>query len=246
MKKKCVVEIHEDRLVAGTLIIAEGFGRRHNEVVKLTKKYKKEFAELAEPYQLSNPITSRKIKTDGRPVIEFLLNEAQTIFLGSMFRAKSGNDPVLRFKVQLAKDFVKQKKVIAALLNQKQTPKWIKNRAEGKQIRREETDTIKDFITYCTKQGSKTPKRYYTAFSRVVNDSMFEFNGKFKNKREAMTANQLKEVQFADRIVSRGIIEGMATGMHYKDIYKMVRDRLVSLGEMYGKGEVISKQLELK
>lgn len=236
-------EIYNDEVRCGTYIIAEGFKREHFRLVELVKKYKIRFLRLDSKLH-SNEFMIRRIpaKKAGRPVDEIMLNEAQTIFLGTLFR---NTERVLDFKEKLAKDFVKQKRIIAALISQRQTPEWIENRALGKPARRNETDTIKDYIEYCKKQGSQNAERYYANLTKVANASLFIFNGVLKNNREAMTANQLKDVKFADKIVAKGLIEGMALEMEYHDIYKMVKDRLISLGEMCGRSEIINKQLQL-
>lgn len=241
------IEIIYGELRCGTYFIAEGFGRRHNEVLKLIKKYEKQFLDAESFTNRIVKLLERKVKTKGRPVIEYLLNKEQTTFLGMLFRTSADpHDPVLLFKAKLARDFIKQEKVIAGLQAQRQNPQWIENRAVGKKARLEETDTIKDFVVYAKIQGSKNAERYYSTLSNCVNSQLFEFNGTFKNKREAMTATQLVDVKFADRVVSRGLIEGMTQSLPYKEIYQLVKSRLIALGEMYGKGEVVSKQLELK
>ena len=84
---------------------------------------------------------------------------------------------VLDFKEKLADDYVKQEDVLKKLLEQRQNPEWIKNRAHGKKFRKEETDTIKDFIEYAKAQGSSNYEWYYNAFSRCVNTELFIFNG---------------------------------------------------------------------
>lgn len=252
MKEKCAVEVYNNKLVVGTWIIHQGFERRHAEILKLCRKYEAEFMELADnpkvvsshPSGVSNTRwVQRKIKNEkgGAPIKEYLLNKAQTIFLGTMFRAKKGNDPVLRFKVKLAKDFIKQEKLIMNLAIQRQNPKWIENRALGKITRREETDTIKDFVTYATLQGSKNAKKYYMILSKCVNDNLFTFAEHFKNKREVMTVHQLVAVEFGDKIVSRGLIEGMNKSLPYKEIYQNVKSRLITMAELCGKTEIIEK-----
>ena len=47
MKLKDIVVIHDNELRAGTWLIAQGFGRRHNEVIKIVKKYQSDFEELS-------------------------------------------------------------------------------------------------------------------------------------------------------------------------------------------------------
>jgi len=231
--KKQLVAIHDDEGRAGTVLIAQGFNRRHEQIVRLVKKYREEFEKF-------NTLKVLNSRTKGRPFKEYLLDEDQFMFLGTLFK---NNEQTVKFKARIIQEFKRCRKTLSALSTQKQTPEWIENRAIGKITRREETDTIKDFIIYAKEQGSTNAERYYTVLSNCVNSTMFDFNGKFKNKREAMTAMQLMDIKFADKIVSRGLIEGMSESLPYKEIYKIVKERLLTLAEIYGKSEVLSKQM---
>ena len=235
------VEIYNDELRCGTFLISEGFGREHFKVLRLIDKHKNRFIRL-DNKRLSKSLIIRRVPATkaGRPVDEIMLNEQQFYFLGTLFR---NTERVLDFKEKLAKDFVEQKDLLRNLLNQRQSTEWINNRSTGKKIRHEETDTIKDFVEYAKNQGSKNAQQYYMIFSSCVNSNLFNFNGKFKNKRNAMSATQLMDAGFADKIVSKGLIEGMAKGLPYKEIYQNVKRQILILAEIHGKSEVISKQL---
>ena len=151
-----LVEIYNNEPRCGTFLIAEGFGRRHNEVLKLVAKHEKQFLEAESFTSLTVKLLQRKVKTAGRPVIEYMLNKEQTTFLGMLFRASTDpDDPVLQFKAKLAKDFIQIEKGFYALMANRQTKEYIENRAAGKIARREETDKIKDFVYYAKLQGSK-------------------------------------------------------------------------------------------
>ena len=54
------------------------------------------------------------------------------------------SETVLDFKDKLTKEFIKQRKLIAHLLTQRQNAAWIEQREQGKLNRREETDVIKE------------------------------------------------------------------------------------------------------
>lgn len=238
-----LVEFYQDGPRCSSFQIAEGFNRQHKKVTEQIEKYKERFLRL-EDNKNQTELVTRIVKQAGagQPRKEILLNEQQSLFLGALFR---NTTIVLDFKERLASDFVKQKRIIRSLLTHKASKEYIQNRAAGKIIRRSETDAIKEFKTYCEEQGSTNADKYYIVFSKIVNSTMFDFQGTFKNKRESMTATQLLDVKFADRIVERGIIEGMAQCLPYKDIYKLVKQRLISLAGMYGKSDVINKQLDL-
>jgi len=250
MGGKNLVEIVDDKLLVGTNLIAQGFLRDHDKVKNLIKKYIIYFikADSFRKYG-GKELPVRVIKTKGRPMEEFLLNKEQTLFLGTLFRSDIGKPEstkkILDFKARLASDFIKQEEIIKNIASQRQSKEWIEDRSKGIIVRKEETDTIKDFIIYAELQGSKNANKYYMTLSKCVNDQLFDFTGKFKNKRDMMTTDQLLDVKFADKIVSRGLIDGMSQGLHYKDIYQLVKTRLVSLASMYGKSDVMDKQLTI-
>jgi len=244
---KELITVYNDELRCGSWLLSQGFEREHTEILKLCRKYENEMMEFENNKRVSNTLIIHKIskKTAGQPVQEYLLNEGQTIFLGTLLRAKKKNeDKVLRFKIKLSKDFVKQKKLLYALSSQKQSQEWIENRANGKLIRRNETDAIKDFIKYARIQGSKSSQRYYILFTKLCNDQMFICKGKFKNKREVMSASQLLDIKFMDSVVAKWIIKGMAESLPYKDIYQLVKKKVMIVAEIYGKSEIIEKQIE--
>ena len=101
-------------------------------------------------------------------------------------------------------------------------------------------------MEYAERQGSQNANRYYSILTTCVNNNLFTFDGKFRNKRNAMTATQLMDVGFADKVVSKGLVDGMAQGLPYKDIYQLVKDKVLILAELHGKSEVISKQLAIE
>lgn len=53
---------------------------------------------------------------------------------------------------------------------------------------------------------------------------------------------QLMVVSVADNIVSRALKEGMECEMHYKDIYKLAKDRIENFSKINGQSNVPSQQ----
>lgn len=97
-----LVEIVNDEPLISSLAIAEGFGRRHDQVVRLIQKHKNIFNELGQDL-------TKHIYGKGRPFIDHLLNETQTMFLGSIMKSsKTG----IEFKKQLAMAFSSTKQTL--------------------------------------------------------------------------------------------------------------------------------------
>jgi len=79
-----------------TYQIAQGFNRRHEQVVRLIRKYKKAFREFG---TLS---PSASVYGRGRPLEGFCLNYGQVMFLSSLLKTSPA---ALRFKKILCKSF---------------------------------------------------------------------------------------------------------------------------------------------
>lgn len=236
MEIKDIVTIYENEPRAGTWLIAEGFGRKHQNVVELIEKYRDSFEDFS-------CLKPNKFKsTGGRPVVEFLLTEEQTAFLGTLLR---NNLQSVKFKKALVKEFYRMKRAIVNAKAQHTDVEWIENRQKGKVARLEATDTMKDFEAYAIAQGSDNAKRYYCNITKMMNSLLFVVEGKFKNLRELMTPRQLAITTAAEYVIEKALKDGMRKDIYYKDIYKLVKERVQLYADLNGQSEVISKQLEL-
>jgi hypothetical protein len=50
----------------------------------------------------------------------------------------------------------------------------------------------------------------------------------------------------AERIISKGLKDGMKAKTFYKDIYQSIKTNVLAFAEMHGKSEVIEEQLKLE
>lgn len=89
-----------------TALIADGFGRRHERISYLIRKYKSEFEELG------GIVMAPKIHGKGRPTQGILLNEGQTMFLSSLLKSSKTS---LMFKKELCKSFNSAKNLLSKL-----------------------------------------------------------------------------------------------------------------------------------
>ncbi len=236
MKDKLTV-IHNDEPKAGTYLIAQGFDRRHADLLKLINKYKLRFEKFGE-------LNTRKFSTKGRPGEEYLLNESQTMFLGTLFK---NTDLILDFKEKIVQEFSRLKKLLESNQKQKLDPKYQLARIEGKAIRKETTDQIQKFVAYAKCQGGseKGCELYYSNITKMVNGLLFIVEGKFKNLRNVMSGRQLMVVGAAEGIIDKGIKDGMEKGVFYKEIYKDIKSKVMIFAELHGQSHVIENQLKL-
>lgn len=236
MEIQDIVTIYESEPRAGTWLIAKGFNREHRIVVKLVEKYRDDFEDF------STLKVEKYCSTGGRPVVEFLLTEEQVAFLGTLFR---NNPQTVNFKKLLVKEFYRMKRAIANAKAQHTDVEWIENRREGKIARLEATDVMKGFKTYATEQGSTRSGWYYVNITKMMNSLLFIVGGRFKNLRELMTPRQLAITTAAEYVIEKALKDGMRDKMYYKEIYKLVKERVQRYAELHGQSEIISKQLQL-
>lgn len=214
---------------AGTLIMSQGFKVEHRALRKLVIKYKTDFEELG---VITSRVQKPTSKEGGRPTEEFMLSEDQAMYLGTLL---TNNETVRRFKIALVKEFSRMKKALVSKFIQAQNTEWLEKRASGKLIRRQETDTIKNFVEYATFQGSQNAKMYYMNISKMENKALFILEQEFPNLRQILNLTQLSVIECADKIVSKALRDGMTNGTNYKDIYQDAKKLIESFAIAIGK-----------
>ena len=231
------VELWEDVARAGSYLLSQGLDREHKAVRDLIEKYRYDFEDFS-------VLKTRKLRsTGGRAANEYMLDEDQFMFLGTLLR---NNKKVVAFKKAIIMQFKKCRLENEALHKHKQDPKYQVTREAGKVVRKQITDEMHRFIEYAENQGSKNSKMYYMNITRMMNGMLFIVEGKFKNLREVMTTQQLMTVSSAEQIIDRGIKDGISRKMFYKDIYKNIKKRVMTFADLHGQSEVIDDCLKLE
>jgi len=237
--EKNIVMIEKEDLLVGTCDLAVGFKVEHRAILRIIGKYKEEFEELG---KLTGFVTTalqqievKNPEKRGRRFNEYKLNEPQTVYLTTLL---TNNLEVRKFKLQLTKEFFKQRKLLNKLVVQRQNEEWRQKRISGKTDRRIETDSIKEFIEYATEQGSKNAKLYYMNISKMENKLLLPLEllkNNFENVRDICTSLDLNMLQMADLVVSRSLHDGMKKEMYYKDIYQHARDQVEAFACVMGR-----------
>lgn len=116
---------------------------------------------------------------------------------------------------------------------------WIEARAEGKNVRKITTDIISTFIDYAKRQGSQSAEMYFMNFSKMVNAELLEIEGKKPAQiRDQLNVMQLHQLSVAEQIVSRTIVECMAQGRFYKDVYQDAKKRIQVYASTVGRSRI--------
>lgn len=227
------VEIFEDEARTGSYLLAQGLEREHYMIVELIKKYQSDFEDFSS-------LKLRKLKsTGGRAANEYMLDEDQFMFLGTLLR---NTKKVVAFKKAIIQQFKKTRKRLEQFEQHRKEPEYQITRDAGKLVRKQTTDVMKQFIEYAESQGSKNAEKYYCNITRMLNGLLFIVDGKYKNIRNMMSVPQLMTCSSAEQIIDRAIQDGMSRKKYYKEIYKDVRAKVETFAELHGKSEIIDKQ----
>ena len=211
--------------LVSTMDMWQGLGVKHKALTDLIIKYESEFNGI-------RTLAFQSQKSGGRPTPFCMLDEEQATFLVTLMR----NSPiVVKFKLQMTREFYKAKRFLSELASQQQNAQWIEQRNSGKIKRREETDTIQKFVTYAKNQGSTQAERYYGNITNMENKSLFMLEQKYPNVRNVLNLNQLSVLVCADNVVTKALHDGMTSGLNYRDIYILAKYRVEQFAEVHGK-----------
>lgn len=114
-----------------------------------------------------------------------------------------------------------------------QNNSWIEKRDETKQIRQKETDVIKDFIEYATKQGSQNANKYYMNITKMTNKALelLMQTNEYKPLRDLATITELGFIQMLDLRATQAIEDGINRQLPYKEIYKYAKEEVEKLSD---------------
>jgi phage regulator Rha-like protein len=201
-----------------SLCLAAGTKSKHEAVIKLVRKYSEDLKEFG-PLGFEIHVVNRK-QGGGTPCEYATLNEQQATLILSYMR---NNDVVRRFKINLVKEFYRMKQ---ALLN-RQNLSWQQQRLDGKSARRIETNTIAAFVDYATAQGSRQSKMYYMQITKMTHQALFLVKqASPKPFRDMLDSMQLSFLTTAEYLIQQALDDGMASALHYKEIYALARQRV--------------------
>ena len=224
-----LIQVIRKELRTDSRLLASVLGHRHRTILESIDKYETQLKELGEiPFQTELGSVREQ---GGRSITRYaLLNEDQSYFILTLMR---NNEQVAKAKLSLVKAFRDARE----RLREKQSVEWKRAREEGKLSRKAQTDVIEEFVEYATAQGSSNARHYYSNITKGTYKALYllERSAEIKNLRERLSVMQLNQLATAEGIARKAIAEYMDLGTHYKDIYKVAIDRVITLADLLGK-----------
>lgn len=249
--EKAIVEIPPHITVRGgqvvttSLDIAEKFGKRHDDVLKkINARYSADvnglnFAGVEIQFFRDNFRKTSYLdnKNERRPMYEITRDGFSFLVMG--FTGKKASE----WKIKYIAAFNAMEQVISRQAN----TAWQELRRQGKATRLDETDTIKQFVEYATRQGSTKAQWYYKHITAATHKALFIIKDRSGQPFRDMLDNmQLSFLNTAEYVARNAINDGMRDGLFYKDIYALAKSKIEAVAATVGVTEVISNNPQLK
>ena len=202
----------EDSAFTTSMIVANGTKNQHHSVTKLIRRHRKRFERWGElEFMDFKSINSGR----GRPTKIALLNEEQAYFLITLL---DNNDTVADFKAELVDQFFKAKKLLA----EKKTEGWQLARGQGKEMRHELTDVLKEYVELAESQGHHgTAKFAYSNFTKLIKKPF--------GTRDNAGAAQLVMIATVEHILAVTLQPLVKAGKDAKEIYCIAKQKVEAL-----------------
>lgn len=227
------IVIHHGKAFTTSLDIAEKFGKKHKDVLRAISKN-----DCSEVFNRRNfaPVKYLDAKGETRPMYE--ITRDGFTFLAMGFTGKEA----AAWKEKYIAAFNAMEQVLIRQAN----ASWQELRAQGKAARLEETDTIKAFVEYATRQGSTNAAHYYTNITKATYKALFLVKAATKGSiRDLLDNMQLSFLQTAEYVAQNSLTDGMAKGMDYHDIYQLAKNNIIAFANTVGATPVVKGQLEV-
>ena len=203
-----LVYLKNEQALTDSLTVAEMFGKRHDHVlVKIAKILNDSPENSGQCFH-----KTRYKDASGKWNTKYLMNRDGFTFLVMGFTGKKANE----WKWKYIDAFNKMEKVVM----ERQTTVWLETRQQGKLIRKGETDVIQKLVEYAREQGSGHADMLYMTYTKLANKMAGI------TTRDSATNAQLNELSTMERIIAKVVLEEMAEGIHYKQIYKDCKKRM--------------------
>jgi len=210
-----IVSIQHRKAITTSLKVAAAFGKSHKSVLRAIDNIKR---ECDDNFTRHNFALSDYQDSTGRTLPMITLTRAGFTLIAMGFTGR----PATAWKIKYIDAFDKME----AALIQRHNLEWQQARTETKAINRSVADTIKDFIQYAINQGSSNAQRYYVNLSRMTRKAIGE-----EQARDMLDSKRLTFLATAEYIIQQILEDGMAAGLHYKDIYQIARNKVFDLAK---------------
>lgn len=215
-----LVKVSKKEITTTSIIVADKFGKTHRRVLQTIDQLYANIQDLTARNGAVRSISNYTIEAKYRIVRgrEFKSYEMNRKMFSLLVMSFTGNR-ALQWKMNFLDAFDLMER---ALLNQNNL-EWKEQRNQGKQIRKDETTAIKEFIEYAKDQGSKNAKMYYINITKATYKALSLIQGQKPQLRDTLDMLELNHLITAENIAMLSLRKNMNEGEHYKVIFVNVK-----------------------
>jgi Rha family phage regulatory protein len=206
-----------NELTTTSKIIADHFGKVHKEVMRSIDNLK-----CSDNFKGRNFTPCEFVNNKGVSYPGYKITRDGFSILVMGFQGEKA----MTWKESFLKAFNAMEQV---LLKQQKTVDWQAARLQGKAVRKNTTDTIREFVEYATEQGSKNARMYYANITNMeykALDMLEQSKQVTGNFRDTLDLMQIGFLQVAENIASLAMKKGMDDAIDYHDIYTMAKQKV--------------------
>lgn len=222
-----LIQVDKGQAWTTSLLVAEKFGKRHADVIRAIRN-----VECSAEFAQRNFALSDYVDPTGRKLPMFSISRDGFTMLAMGFTGAQA----AQWREKFIGAFNAMEKRLLGRFAQRIEPDWQKVRLSGKVVRLDLTDAVRDFVAYAVAQGSSSAEKYYMNITKMEYKALFmvaEAVG--KNFRDTLTTRQGSYLMTAESIAQKALREGMAAGLHYKEIYQLAKQRVEAYSGLLGK-----------
>lgn len=135
------------------------------------------------------------------------------------------NKPEAKLFTKWVSQVLKQIRINGYYIATDKDEQWLGARDNSKDVRRAETDSIKEFVEYAKTQGSSKPEKYYIHFTNLVRNKLGIPKGL---KREDMSQEMMLKILGLEVVIGMKLPSLIDDDTPYKQVYQEVK-KLISI-----------------
>lgn len=204
-------------------VVAEHFGKTHRHVLESIRSELKTAGDFGE----SNFRLSSYVSEQNKVLPCYEMTRDGFSLLAMSFSGQKAQ----QWKIKYIQAFNAMEQ---ALKKDSDKLEWKQARIQSKEVRRNVTDTIKEFVDYATSQGSGSASKYYMNITKMEYAALELIQSKEKvpsGFRDTLDLLDLCFLQAAEQVCRAAIKEGMERKFPYKEIYLLAKERVTKYAE---------------
>jgi len=227
-----LVKVKNNEIYCDSSDVAKKFGMKHNKVARTIENILPNLEDFrGTACTPSIEKTTRNYR--GRDYTAYLINKDAFTLVMMRFDTKRAR----KWQGRYIGAFNSMETMLKDSVENKKDERWLLGRAQGKQIRLDTTDVIKDFVDYATAQGSQSAKFYYKHITNLTYKALNLLACRKPKLRDTLNIYELSQVSTAEQLVQRSLKKHMKDNLPYKAVYKYVIADLERFSESLFLGE---------